>query len=202
MAKTDEGQPIEVPAGYDAGHYRLTGDVSRSRRSPGSSSRWMAGDKVRFTILDGSARGGINHRTGRSAGWLIEGARMAAKYVLGIDLGTTNSVVAYAPLDAKSPAIELLEIPQLVAANTIEGRHSLPSFLYLSPEHEASSGALDLPWESRRRFAVGEPGAAARRRNAGTTVVAAKSWLAHRRVDRRQPILPYARRRKSTRSRP
>ena len=66
---------------------------------------------------------------------------MAAKYVLGIDLGTTNSVVAYAPLDAKSPEIELLEIPQLVAANTIEVRHSLPSFLYIAPEHEASSGA-------------------------------------------------------------
>ena len=48
---------------------------------------------------------------------------MTAKYVLGIDLGTTNSVVAYAPLDAKSPEIELLEIPQLVAANTLEVRH-------------------------------------------------------------------------------
>ena len=116
---------------------------------------------------------------------------MAAKYVLGIDLGTTNSVVAYAPLDAKSPEIELLEIPQLVAANTIEVRHSLPSFLYIAPEHEASSGALDLPWESRRRFAVGE---FARRQGAEMperTVVAAKSWLAHSRVDRRQPILPY-----------
>ena len=68
---------------------------------------------------------------------------------------------------------------------------SLPSFLYLAPEHEASSGALDLPWESRRRFAVGE---FARRQGADMperTVVAAKSWLAHRRVDRRQPILPY-----------
>ena len=116
---------------------------------------------------------------------------MAARYVLGIDLGTTNSVVAYAPLDAKSPEIELLEIPQLVAANTLEVRHVLPSFLYLAPEHEASRGVLDLPWESRRRFAVGE---FARRQGANMperTVVAAKSWLAHRRVDRRQPILPF-----------
>ena len=116
---------------------------------------------------------------------------MTAKYVLGIDLGTTNSVVAYAPLDSKSPEIELLEIPQLVAANTIEARHSLPSFLYIAPEHEASSGALDLPWESGRRFAVGE---FARRQGAEMperTVAAAKSWLAHSRVDRRQPILPY-----------
>jgi hypothetical protein len=116
---------------------------------------------------------------------------MSAKYVLGIDLGTTNSVVAYAPLDSKSPEIELLEIPQLVAANTIEARHSLPSFLYIAPEHEAASGALDLAWESGRQFAVGE---FARRQSAEMperTVVAAKSWLAHSRVDRREPILPY-----------
>ena len=116
---------------------------------------------------------------------------MTTNYVLGIDLGTTNSVVAYAPLDAKSPEIELLEIPQLVAANTIEARHSLPSFLYIAPEHEASSGALDLPWESGRRLAVGE---FARRQGAEMperTVVAAKSWLADSRVDRRQPIVPY-----------
>jgi hypothetical protein len=116
---------------------------------------------------------------------------MTAKYVLGIDLGTTNSVVAYAPLHSKSPEIELLEIPQLVAANTIEARYSLPSFLYIAPQHQASSGALDLPWESGRQFAVGE---FARRQGAEMperTVAAAKSWLAHSRVDRRQPILPY-----------
>jgi molecular chaperone DnaK (HSP70) len=70
---------------------------------------------------------------------------MTAQYVLGIDLGTTNNVVAYAALDSKSPEIELLGIPQLVAANTIEVRQSLPSFLYIAPEHDAASGALDLP---------------------------------------------------------
>ena len=116
---------------------------------------------------------------------------MTATYVLGIDLGTTNSVVAYAPLDAKSPEVELLELPQLVAANTIESRNSLPSFLYVAPEHEAASGALDLPWQSGQPFAVGE---FARRQGAEMperTVVAAKSWLAHSRVDRREPILPY-----------
>ena len=115
---------------------------------------------------------------------------MTATYVLGIDLGTTNSVVAYAPLDAKSPEVELLELPQLVAANTIESRNSLPSFLYVAPEHEAASGALDLPWQSGQPFAVGE---FARRQGAEMperTVVAAKSWLAHSRVDRREPIFP------------
>lgn len=116
---------------------------------------------------------------------------MTAKYVLGIDLGTTNSVLAYAALDSDAPRVELLEIPQLVGASTVEARRSLPSFLYLAPEHEASAGALDVPWEGGRPFAVGEY---ARRQGADMpqrTVAAAKSWLCHSRVDRRQPLLPY-----------
>jgi hypothetical protein len=67
----------------------------------------------------------------------------------------------------------------------------LPSFVYLAAAHEAGGGAFDLPWASERRFAVGEM---ARRQGAETphrTVAAAKSWLCHSRVDRRQPILPW-----------
>ncbi|WP_442484813.1 Hsp70 family protein [Aeoliella sp. SH292] len=115
---------------------------------------------------------------------------MTAKYVIGIDLGTTNCVLAYAPLDSDAPQVELLPIPQLVAAGTIDQRKSLPSFLYIAPEHEAQGG-LDLPWASGRKYAVGEY---ARRQGADMpdrTVVAAKSWLCHSRVDRRAPLLPY-----------
>lgn len=115
---------------------------------------------------------------------------MSAKYVVGIDLGTTNGVLAYAALDAAVPAVELMEIPQLVAAGTVERQTSLPSFLYLAPEHEAG-GTLDLPWAGDRRFAVGEY---ARRQGAEVpdrTVVAAKSWLCHSKVDRRAPLLPW-----------
>ena len=116
---------------------------------------------------------------------------MSAKYVIGIDLGTTNSVLAYAPLEGDEPQIEVLPIPQLVAPSTIETRNSLPSFVYLAAEHEAQGGAFDLPWAKKRTFAVGEY---ARRQSAEApdrTVSAAKSWLCHSRVDRHQPILPW-----------
>ena len=112
-----------------------------------------------------------------------------ANYVIGIDLGTTNGVIAYAPLDADQPQVELLSIPQLVATGTVEERGSLPSFLYLAPEHEAGS-SLGVPWEAERAFATGEY---ARRQGADMperTVAAAKSWLCHSRVDRRAPLLP------------
>lgn len=116
---------------------------------------------------------------------------MSAKYVLGIDLGTTNSVVAYAPLDADEVAIELLSVPQLVSAKTVESQTPLPSFLYLATDEEAGKKIYDLDWAKKRDFAVGE---AARRQSAeipDRTVSGAKSWLAHSRVDRHQPILPW-----------
>ncbi|MCU0981637.1 MAG: Hsp70 family protein, partial [Pirellulaceae bacterium] len=116
---------------------------------------------------------------------------MTARYVIGIDLGTTNSVIAYTPLDAEEPAVQILPIPQLVAAGTVESLGSLASFLYLAREHEIGQGTLDMPWAAGRDFAAGE---LARRQSAEVpdrTVGAAKSWLCHGRVDRRGEILPW-----------
>jgi hypothetical protein len=116
---------------------------------------------------------------------------VTAQYVIGIDLGTTNSVVAYAPISADKPRVELLAIPQLTAPGAIESRSSLPSFLYLAPDQEAAGGTLDLPWQAGQTQIAGE---LARRQAADApqrTVTAAKSWLCHSKVDRHQPILPW-----------
>jgi len=116
---------------------------------------------------------------------------MTARYVLGIDLGTTNSVIAYTPLDAEQPVVQTLPVPQLVAAGTVESLGSLASFVFLGREHEIGQGTFDLPWAEGRDFAVGE---LARRQSAEVperTVGAAKSWLCHGRVDRRGDILPW-----------
>ena len=85
--------------------------------------------------------------------------------------------------------LELLNIPQLVDENTVEGRTSLASFCFLAPDGQ--SGNLDLPWAADRDYCVGE---FARRQAADAperTISAAKSWLSHARVDRRAPILPW-----------
>ncbi|MFO0911932.1 MAG: Hsp70 family protein [Pirellulales bacterium] len=116
---------------------------------------------------------------------------MTARYVVGIDLGTTNSVVAYAPLDSDQLNVSLLEIPQLVAAGTWESRSSLPSFLYLASPSEVAGGACRTPWDTDLTYAVGQ---FAQRQSAEVpqrTVAGAKSWLCHNRVDRHQPILPW-----------
>ncbi|MBN2217488.1 MAG: Hsp70 family protein [Pirellulales bacterium] len=114
-----------------------------------------------------------------------------AQYAIGIDLGTTNSVLAFARLDGKQARPELLPVPQLVDAATVESRSALPSFLYLAGGHETRGGTFDLPWRAGADFAVGQ---FARRQAAEVpdrTVSAAKSWLCHHGVDRRQPILPW-----------
>lgn len=127
------------------------------------------------------------------------------QYVIGIDLGTTNSVLAYAPIASEGAAegeaegtadegplsIELLPITQLIDNSTVDQRSSLPSFTYLASDAETEGGAMDLPWSSGRAFAVGE---LARRRSAEApdrTVGASKSWLCNGDVDRRAPILPF-----------
>jgi molecular chaperone DnaK (HSP70) len=110
-----------------------------------------------------------------------------ARYVVGIDLGTTHCALAYAEIGPEQPKIEVLAIPQLVARGSIEARELLPSFVYFAHESE---GAQALPWDEKRTFAVGEQ-ARARGVEAPTRVIAsAKSWLVHPSIDRRSGILP------------
>ncbi|MFO0903295.1 MAG: Hsp70 family protein [Pirellulales bacterium] len=116
---------------------------------------------------------------------------MSARFIIGIDLGTTNSVAAFTPVEGDHPQVQLLSIPQLVAPSTIESRPSLPSFTYLAASHELGNASLDTPWSKNCDYAVGE---IARRQSADAperTVGGAKSWLCHSRVDRHQPILPW-----------
>lgn len=116
---------------------------------------------------------------------------MSRNYVLGIDLGTTNCVLAYAPLESEQPEVQLMAVPQLVDMSVTEERDALPAFTYMGEAHQCEAGVLDVPWATGRTFAVGE---FARRSAADApqrTVGAAKSWLCHSRVDRRQAILPW-----------
>jgi hypothetical protein len=115
-------------------------------------------------------------------------------YIIGIDLGTTNSVVAYTETGVpkgQTPDIRVLPVPQLVEAGTVEKRDMLPSFLFLPGPHDVSEGGLDLPWKTGNDMAVGE---FARERGAELPqrlVSSSKSWLCHTLVDRNKAILPW-----------
>ncbi len=116
---------------------------------------------------------------------------MPAQFAIGIDLGTTNSVVAYTSLETEQTEVKLMQVPQIVAPSTIEQRTGLPSFCYIATPGEAQSGVFALDWQKDKGYGVGE---GARRQSADVptrTVSAAKSWLANTRVDRHEPVLPW-----------
>jgi molecular chaperone DnaK (HSP70) len=107
-------------------------------------------------------------------------------FLVGIDLGTTNTVVAFVRADGEA-APEVFPISQLVGPLETHPRSMLPSSLYAALEDEKVSDPWsDAPWTS---------GEYAKRRSTevpGRSVTSAKSWLAHDAVDRRAPILPWA----------
>ncbi|WP_165244304.1 Hsp70 family protein [Paludisphaera soli] len=120
-----------------------------------------------------------------------------SRYVVGVDLGTTNTSLAFAETaaggdPADTSPIEQLPIPQVVGLNDVAARPLLPSFLYLAAPKEFPAGALDLPWKASADRAAGvfarEHGA----KSPGRLISSAKSWLSHAGVDRRSAILPWS----------
>ncbi len=82
-----------------------------------------------------------------------------SRYLVGIDLGTTNCAVSYVDThgrDRPSAEIRNFEVPQLVAPGETAPRAMLPSFLYLPGDHELPSGATRLPWNEGADRIVGE----------------------------------------------
>ena len=118
---------------------------------------------------------------------------MASKYIVGIDLGTTNTVLAYLDqtIDEEEQHVELQAVPQLINPGEVDEPLSLPSFLYVPGDLDFPSGSLALPWESEPEYVIGE---LARKRGAESPtrlVASAKSWLSHAAVNRSSPILPW-----------
>ncbi len=118
---------------------------------------------------------------------------MPTRYVIGIDLGTTNSALAYAEIQADAdpfaPAnVQLLAIPQLVNPGEVRDEDLLPSFLYLPGPSDFPAGTLALPWDEGRTFVAGSLAQKRGVENAGRLVSSAKSWLSHSGVDRISPV--------------
>jgi molecular chaperone DnaK (HSP70) len=127
---------------------------------------------------------------------LFETDEQKHRYVIGIDLGTTNSAVGFVDLRAAADAsghrpLHFFDIPQLVAPAEIGQRRMLPSFLYLPGPYDLPPGSTALPWDRERGYMVGELAREQGARVPGRLVASAKSWLSHAGVDRTAPILPW-----------
>lgn len=109
---------------------------------------------------------------------------------LGIDLGTSNSALAFALPDADDVRpISILQIVQPGATDTLP---TLPSALFLPLPDEFGPDDFKTPWDAAARNAV--VGAFARERGPlapDRQIISAKSWLCHAQADRKGKILPW-----------
>lgn len=114
------------------------------------------------------------------------------RYVVGIDLGTTNCAAAFVDCSAEAWRVETLAIPQWVDWGQIERRQTLPSFHYEWGREVRESVRGGLPWEREpAEFVVGVLARDAGMRNPGRRIASAKSWLSHDGVDRSADLLPW-----------
>ncbi|MCA9257686.1 MAG: Hsp70 family protein [Planctomycetales bacterium] len=111
---------------------------------------------------------------------------------MGIDLGTTNSALAYVDTEQSPRRVETFAIRQLTAPGVVDVRDVLPSFHYQAPAHEAEQGALRLPWgDSRPDYCVGSYARDEGIAKPTRLIASAKSWLCHAGVDRTAELLPW-----------
>jgi len=112
------------------------------------------------------------------------------RYLVGIDLGTTHTVVAYANADNTQQEIQLFHIEQLIAPGQVAARALLPSVRYHPAEGELSA-ADSVFSPSGKPAVIGEAARVLGAKTKGRFVTSAKSWLSHPSVDHSAEILPW-----------
>ncbi|MCG6223728.1 hsp70 family protein [Vibrio antiquarius] len=122
------------------------------------------------------------------------------RFLVGIDLGTTNTVVAYCEItdNLEQSEVSLFDIDQLIGPGEVVRKPLLPSFRYHPAVGQISSSDLTLPWDNEpvagdiNNVIVGEWARELGAKVEGRQVSSAKSWLSHQAVDRSSDILPWA----------
>lgn len=126
------------------------------------------------------------------------------QFVIGIDLGTTNSAVSYADVTAlkqvvaqgreipdKDSVIKVFNIPQLTGHGELTRIPVLPSFLYIPGEYDISKDVLKHPWKKRADLFAGSFARDHGAKIPARLVSSAKSWLCNPQADRKSKILPW-----------
>ena len=124
--------------------------------------------------------------------------KLNTRFIIGIDLGTTNCAVSYVDLSGeegggkeKKPQIRLFRVPQLTGAGEITSASVLPSFLYIPGEYDISKESIVHPWKKKEASFAGVFARDHGAKVPSRLVSSAKSWLCHGNVDRHAKILPW-----------
>jgi molecular chaperone DnaK (HSP70) len=123
-------------------------------------------------------------------------ATKESRFIVGIDLGTTHTVVAFVDTQREGGKPEIFGVDQLVAPGEVEAHPLLHSLRYHPAASEIGESERQLPWGAIDLPGMpdGIVGQLARDLGAkvpGRLVASAKSWLSHPGVDRTAAILPW-----------
>lgn len=113
-----------------------------------------------------------------------------AKYLIGIDLGTTNCAVTYKKI-ADDAKVNSLAIPQYITKGQYESKTLMPSFLYIPSALEIGLEDINLPWQSETTILVGEYAKVKAQTTPNRVISSVKSWLCQPTIDKRKALLPY-----------
>jgi molecular chaperone DnaK (HSP70) len=109
-------------------------------------------------------------------------------FSIGIDLGTTNSALAFINHEEAKES-QILSIPQLIDRNLLDDLSTLPSFIYCPLEEESSDLLGRLHWETANEHLVGMGARTLGEKTPQRLVSSAKSWLCQL-EGQQQAILP------------
>ena len=119
------------------------------------------------------------------------------RYLVGIDLGTTHTAIAWLDTQQPQQGIQLFPVDQLVAAGEVSVQPLLPSVRYHPSQDELSDSDCVLPWQKQsfgdpiEQSIVGQWARSLGAKSHGRLVTSAKSWLSNDAVDRTANILPW-----------
>ncbi|MEY3227264.1 MAG: Chaperone protein HscA, partial [Planctomycetota bacterium] len=118
--------------------------------------------------------------------------KAAPRYIVGIDLGTTNCALCWTDTEVAGGDIRTFAVPQIVSEGQTERLETLPSFHLDCSGPRQQSGSCRLPWQSSGdSWTTGVFARDQGRLTPGRVIESAKSWLCHPGVDRRAAILPW-----------
>jgi hypothetical protein len=120
---------------------------------------------------------------------------MPSRFSIGIDLGTTNTALAFvdttiSPDNPEEAVVAPFPIEQVVAAGAVDQLPTLPSAVYTAGGTEVPPGSLNLPWRAEEKLVIGRFARELGSRVPTRFIHSSKSWLCHGGVDREAPILP------------
>src|SRR5215510_3768730 len=108
----------------------------------------------------------------------VRGKNGVNDYIVGIDLGTSNSALAYIDRSkgADAPIVDF-PIMQTIRAFDVRPQALLPSALYLQHPDELTAGAYALPWDPSPPQIIGEFARWHGSKVPSRLITSAKSWL-------------------------